>query len=318
MGQPENRIFMYLKSIMVSCFTNIYETDNPTYRPILEVLADMGYAKKPTDMQLKDKVSLVRKAATPAEQDSLKVKLLPVICPSGVFGRRADAALLDYNGIICLDLDDTLDIKGMKAMAMTYPYTLAAVISPTGTGVKVFVLTDLKDPSRHSDAYHYLGDLMGFKKRFDLKFDPSCANLSRACFMSYDKDIAVNEKAEPLHIDVATLPVNVPPAKTPVSATVPPTLRTDIATDDVDFPSPLADYGKIRTAIKETHTLFEEYYPMVQGTRNCNLYILAFFFRLDGIPEAAATDYLVAYYNDPAGDFSAAEIKRTVQSVYTH
>lgn len=316
MGQPANRFFMYLKSIMVSCFNNICETDNPTYRPILEVLADMGYAKKPTDTQLKDKVSLVRKAATPAEQDSLKVKLLPVICPSGVFKRRADAAIQEYNGIICLDLDNTLDIKGMKAMAMSYPYTLAAMTSPTGTGLKVFVLTDLKDSSRHSDAYHYLGDIMGFKKRFDLKFDPSCSNPSRACFMSYDHSIVVNENAVPLHIDVASLPAYVPPAKTPAPA-VTPKLRTDIATDDVDFPSPLADYGKIRTAIKETHTLFEEYYPMVQGTRNCNLYILAFFFRLDGIPEAAATDYLVAYYNDPTGDFSAAEIKRTVQSVYT-
>ena len=301
---------------MVSCFTNIYETDNPTYRPILEVLADMGYAKKPTDIQLKDKVSLVRRAATPEEQNSLKVKLLPVICPSGVFGRRADTALLDYNGIICLDLDDTLDIKGMKAMAMTYSYTLAVMTSPTGTGVKVFVLTDLKDPSRHSDAYHYLGDLMGFKKRFDLKFDPSCANLSRACFMSYDKDIAVNEKAEPLHIDVATLPAYAPPAKTPASA-VTSTLRTDIATDDVDFPSPLSDYDKIRTAIKETHTLFEEYYPMVQGVRNSNLYVLAFFFRLDGIPEDDAIDYLVAYYNAPAGGFTAEEIRRTVKSIYT-
>ena len=315
MGQPANRFFMYLKSIMVSCFNNICETDNPTYRPILEVLADMGYAKKPTDTQLKDKVSLVRKATTPAEQDSLKVKLLPVICPSGVFERRADAALLDYNGIICLDLDNTLDIKGMKAMAMNYPYTLAAMTSPTGTGVKVFVLTDLKDSSRHSDAYHYLGDIMGFKKRFDLKFDPSCSNPSRACFMSYDHNIAVNENAVPLHIDVASLPAYVPPAKSPAPA-VTPKLRTEIATDDVDFPPPLSDYGKIRTAIKETHTLFEEYYPMVQGVRNSNLYILAFFFRLDGIPEAVATDYLVAYYNDPAGGFTAGEITKTVKSVY--
>ena len=316
MGQPANRFFMYLKSIMVSCFNNICETDNPTYRPILEVLADMGYTKKPTDTQLKDKVSLVRKATTPAEQDSLKVKLLPVICPSGVFERRADAAIQEYNGIICLDLDNTLDIKGMKAMAMSYPYTLAAMTSPTGTGLKVFVLTDLKDSSRHSDAYHFLGDLMGFKKRFDLKFDPSCSNPSRACFMSYDHNIAVNENAVPLHIDVASLPAYVPPSKTPALA-VTPKLRTEIATDDVDFPTPLTDYDKIRTAIKETHTLFEEYYPMVQGVRNSNLYILAFFFRLDGIPEDAATDYLVAYYNDPVGGFTAGEIKRTVKSAYT-
>lgn len=103
-----------------------------------------------------------------------------------------------------------------------------------------------------------------------------------------------------------------PPATTTVTK-----VRTDVATDDIDFPVPLTDKKAIREAIKESHTLFEEYYPMVQGVRNSNLYVLAFFFRLDGIPEDAATDYLVAYYNDPAGGFPASEIKRTVKSVYS-
>jgi len=56
---------------------------------------------------------------------------------------------------------------------------------------------------------------------------------------------------------------------------------------------------------------------MAQGVRNSNLYVLAFFFRLDGIPEDVASDYLVAYYIDPAGDFTADEIKRTVKSAYS-
>ena len=40
------------------------------------------------------------------------------------------------------------------------------------------------------------------------------------------------------------------------------------------------------------------------------------FFRLDGIPQDVATDYLVAYYVDTAVGFSSDEIKRTVQSAY--
>jgi hypothetical protein len=56
---------------------------------------------------------------------------------------------------------------------------------------------------------------------------------------------------------------------------------------------------------------------MFEGVRNNNLFILAFFFRLKGIPEDDATDYLVAYYVDPAGGFTAAEIRATVHSAYT-
>ena len=305
---------MYMQSIMVSCFSNIYETENPIHRPIMEVLSDMGYSKRPVDSKLKTTIEMIRRASTAVEQDQLKVKLLPVVLPSGTFSSRNDASLIDYSGIICLDLDNTPDIKGIKAMAMSYPYTLSVVTSPSGTGVKVFVLTDLEDRTRHSDLYHHLGNIMGFKARVDIKFDSSCSNPSRACFMSYDRDIKVNEHVKPYHVDLATLPVYTPPTPTSTPATK---VRTDVATEEIDFPAPLSDRNAIREAIKESHTLFEEYYPMVQGVRNSNLYVLAFFFRLDGIPEDAATDYLVAYYNDPAGGFPASEITRTVKSVYS-
>ena len=304
---------MYLQSIMVSCFDNIFETEHPTHRPILEVLDDMGHSKKNYDSRLHEIVSTIRKTSTPGEQDQLKVKLLPVVCPSGTFAKREDSGIIDYNGIICLDLDDTVDTKGIKALAMLFPYTLAAMVSPTGTGVKVFVLTDLKDSSRHSDLYHHLGSIMGFKGRLDLKFDPSCSNPSRACFMSHDIDIKVNDKAVPYHVDLDTLPVYSPSAK--VSS--PSGVRTDITHDDIDFPDPLTDPLEIRTTLKESQTLFENYYPMFHGVRNNNLFLLAFFFRLDGIPEDVASDYLVAYYVDPLGGFPADEIKKIVASAYS-
>ena len=79
----------------------------------------------------------------------------------------------------------------------------------------------------------------------------------------------------------------------------------------------MTDMEAIRDAIVDTHSLFEEYHAFIPGQRNRSIYLLAFFFRLDGIPEEAATDYLVAYYVDPAGDFTADEIKRTVMSAYT-
>lgn len=54
----------------------------------------------------------------------------------------------------------------------------------------------------------------------------------------------------------------------------------------------------------------------IPGRRNNTIYTLAIFFRLDGIPEDAAIDYLVAYYVDSTGGLLADEIKRTVKSAY--
>lgn len=302
-----------LNQILVSTFESIYETKTPIHRPLLEVLEEM---RNPGE-DLKDRIKSIRKAKAPAEQDQLKVMLLPVICPSGTFSERNDAALLQYNGVVCLDLDDVFSPRDMKAMAKTYPYTLAVMTSPTGSGVKVFILTDSSDPSRHSDLYHHLGDVTGFKKRADVKFDPSCSNPSRACFFSYDKDLWINHDVIPYHVDLASVPAYSPPAKATSSVSSATKTRTELDYDNPTFPTTLSENDEILKAIVDTQSLFEEYHAVFHGVRNNNLYILAFFFRLKGIPEDIATDYLVAYYVDPAGGFTADEIKRTVKSAYT-
>lgn len=299
---------MSLNLTMVSTFDNIFETTTPTHRPILEVLDEM---KNPGPV-LKKCIESIRKASTPGEQNDLKMKLLPVVCPSGTFKTRHDSDLIEHSGIICLDLDETFDVPFIKAMAKSYPYTLAAMTSPTGTGVKVFVLTDMKEhPERHDDVYHHLAEVMGFKARLDLKFDPSCSNPSRACFFTVDPKMYINPDAVAYHVDLDSLPVYSPPTKTVTVKT-----RSDTAFDEIVFPAPLTDIGQIRTAIKESHTLFEATHPMVQGVRNTGIYTLAFFFRLDGIPEDVATDYIAAYYVDPIEGLLADEIKRTVKSAY--
>ena len=300
---------MVISQLMVSTFPSIYETENPTQRPLIEVLEEM---KNPGE-QLERMITAVRGSKSTAEQDRLKVMLLPVLCPSGTFSKRADSALVQYNGVICLDLDDTVDTVAVIEMAKQFPHTLATMLSPTGKGVKLFILTDLQDSSRHSDLYHHLGNIMGYTSRPGLKFDPSCSNPSRACFFSVDKKMYINRNATPYHVDLGTLPAYTPAAKTPaVSVTIP-----EEALYNPSFPSPLTDMEAIRDAIVDTHSLFEEYHPFIPGQRNSSIYTLAFFFRLDGVPEDVATDYLVAYYSDPAGGFTADEIKRTVKSAYS-
>ena len=289
-----------LREIRVSGFSNITETRLPYQCLMLDVLDNI---KHPSP-ELKSCISQIRNETDHDKQNELKVKLLPVFCFSGVFSERKDDGLININPIICLDLDSVNDLDAEKERMKSFPYVLAFFTSPTGTGLKVLVLHDLSDPTYHKDLYNDLGNTMGLIGRTDLKFDLSCSNVSRACFVSADPKLWFNKRPDLYHFEPPITPIT--PPSTPATATT-----------DIIFPaSSLTDYKEIRKKIQDSHTLFEAHYSMYPGCRNKNLYILASFFRYDGIPEDIATDYLVAYYQDYLNGFPAAEIRKTVESAY--
>ena len=286
--------------IRVSGFANIMSPDTPEILLLDDVLDQI---KHPGSI-LKSIVGLVRKETDPDKQKELKVKLLPGICFSGIFSKRNDADLVELNPIICLDLDHVADIPAEMDRIKKYPYVIAAFLSPTATGIKVVCYHDLTDPGYHKELYWKLGEDMGLTGRSDLKFDSACSNLSRFCFFSIDPHAYINKAATPFHFDTSTASV----IKTKIPKPAPD--------KDVVFAAPITDYLTIRAQIQDTHELFEQYYSMYPGVRNKNLYILASFFRLDGIPEVIAEEYLVAYYSDPSSGFPADEIRKTVKSAY--
>ena len=288
-------------NLRVSGFSNIAETRLPYQCLMLDVLDSI---KHPSS-ELKSCISQIRNETDHDKQNELKVKLLPVFCFSGVFSERNDLKLIHMSPVICLDLDSVNDMEAEKErLKNNYPYVLSIFTSPTGTGLKVLVLHDLSDPTHHKDLYNDLGNAMGLNGRTDLKFDLSCSNVSRACFISADPKLWLNKNAIPYHFVPQTTPVT------------PPSIPTT-ATKDIVFPaSSLTDYNEIRKKVQDSHTLFEGHYSMYPGCRNKNLYILASFFRYDGIPEDIATDYLVAYYQDDLNGFPATEIRKTVGSAY--
>lgn len=287
-----------MNQIRITVFKSVIDSKYSRFKPFGDVI---DLIKKPTP-DLEKAVKDIRKSLDHNTRNQLKIRALPVICFSGVFTRREDAALQEYSPLICIDLDDVQDIQGELKRIKTFPSVAAAFISPSGKGIKVVVLHDNPDPSYHKELYHKLESDMGFMGRSDLVFDLSCSNVSRACFFSYDNKAYFNPNA--IHYHFTPDPIY----RTPV---IKPT-HTDII-----FTTPIiTDPTKLRLQIQKTHSLFEEHYSMNPGVRNNHLYILARFFRLDGIPEQVAIDYLVAYYADPSNGFPAYEITSAVQSAY--
>lgn len=289
-----------INEIIVSLFSNVMETKLPEQSYLVDVLDSIRQSRF-----LKSCIEQVRKETDHDKRNELKVKLLPVVCFSGTFSERSDDNLIDINPIICLDLDSVNDTTAERNRLKSFPYVFAIFTSPTGTGLKVLVYHDLVDPSYHKDLYADLGTTMGLTGRSDLKFDMSCSNVSRACFMSVDSGMYLNTNPQPYQFHLTTTPST-------FIHSIPLTPSKEIVFPTVS----LTDYNKIREKIKDSHTLFESRYSMYPGVRNKNLFILASFFRYDGIPEDIAADYLIAYYQDSLNRFPATEIRKTVESAY--
>ena len=118
---------------------------------------------------------------------------LPICIFSGEYTGFGNNYLTSPSGLICLDFDKipVIDIVMLKYQLMNDPYTYALFTSPSGVGYKVIVkLQDNKDELSHKAYFAAL------KEHYDSPyFDDACKDMSRACFISNDPDIYVNNQS---------------------------------------------------------------------------------------------------------------------------
>ena len=266
----------------VTIFKNIKETETPFYRDVQVVF------NRIKDGATKELVKKIRLEKNKAERNELK-KLLPAICFSGTFNKRTDNSLINHSGLICLDFDGYQKTKEMlqdKENLSKDKYVYSVFISPSGNGLKVLV----KIPRDSDNHINYFNSL---EKHFNSEyFDKVVKNISRVCYESYDPLIFVNENSsvwdkieEPEYIEIN---------KYRDKPTIPITDENKI----VDI--------LVRWWVKK--------YPMIEGQRNQNVYILAMAFNDYGINKSLA-GYVMSQY--ATQDFSLSEINRTIDSAYS-
>ena len=268
---------------LITIFKNIKEVDAPFYRDVSVALDRIKSGAN------KDTIKMIRSCKDKGERNEYK-KLLPAICFSGQFNKRSDSSLILHSGIICLDFDDYEKKKDMlqdKEMLCKDKYVYSVFISPSGNGLKVLVKIP-QDPDNHVNYFNALS------KHFDTQhFDKTCKNLSRVCYESYDPLIYINENSsvwdkidEPEYKEVNTYRDR-------------PTI-------------PITDENKVVDILVKWWT---KKYPMVEGQRNQNVFILAMAFNDYGINKSLAGYVLSQYVTE---DFTHAEIERTINSAYAN
>ena len=126
--------------------------------------------------------------------DQLKM-CLPVVTLSGTFLTRNDDQCASHSGLIQVDVDgkDNPDLSygEMFSIVTGCPHVAVAFKSPGGDGVKGVGLCPA-NPATHKGSHE------AFKEYFSargIEIDDKTKNLSRACFLSHDPDLVVNDKA---------------------------------------------------------------------------------------------------------------------------
>ena len=172
--------------MIATIFKDLSQTNTPFYRSIDFIL---NRIKSGTSKTLVEKIRLETDKKV---RNELKSQLT-AICFSGKFTRRADSAISEHSGIICLDFDnyDTTEAlnKDLKVINEDN-YTLATFISPSGNGFKLLV----KIPAEVENHKLYFESLEEYYN--NSHFDTTSKNVSRICFESYDANLYLNEKAE--------------------------------------------------------------------------------------------------------------------------
>ena len=263
----------------VTIFKNIQEINTPFYKNV-DVIFD-----RIKNGNSKELIEGVRNEQDSSLRNDLKKKL-PSICFSGKFTKRADSALLEHSGLICLDFDKfktSKELNEFNERIQADMYTYASFLSPSGNGYKVVVKIP-RDYKHHKMYFDALKDYYDSEY-----FDNSTKNLSRVCYESYDPEIFINKesllwdnKAEYEQFDVRE--------KTPV-----------IKVENVD------------EKIKALMVWFDKKYTMSEGGRNDNLFKLASAFNDYGINKSDAIQFCSQFVQK---DFDMGEIGRVIDSGY--
>ncbi len=248
---------------MVTIFNNIKETSTPFYKEIDVIYERIRSGK------CKEIIEAIRKEKDKAERNLIKKKL-PAICFSGTFNRRADDAIIEHSGYICLDFDGfktSKEMMDLKKKLSEDDYTNSVFISPSGDGLKVVVKIP-KEISNHK------GYFVALEKHYNNDhFDKSCKNISRVCYESYDPSIYINEFSE---------------------------TWTKTADDEHEHINKIDRLDLIFISdkyeiVRRLKIWWHNKFGMVEGTKNNNLFILASALNEFGVDKSTAEYVLLEY-----------------------
>ena len=122
---------------------------------------------------------------------SLKSKM-PCVTGSAIMnqGSKVASNIFEMNGLICLDIDDEVDINMIQRINSD-DYTFISHRSFGGDGLCVFIKIN---PNKFIESFHELAQY--YWDKFNLAIDQSCKNKNRLRYLSYDPYLFKNDNSK--------------------------------------------------------------------------------------------------------------------------
>lgn len=265
--------------MIVSYFKTVVKDEdinNPAHVEISKILKAIKNGK------WKHLIEEIRSAGSKDKKDVLK-KRLPAILFGGKFSARRIDGFMEPSNIVLADIDKMpeAELADLKDSLRKNEYVYAFWTSPSGNGIKVLFKSDFDTYEEYKEAFCNIDKLMGQLTYFDM----ANSDISRACFVSYDPDIYINE-------------------------------------DSIKFPKQKIDWVKYtkrrRLATPEaTFDLLMKWmdkngYRYAEGGRNHYIYVLASALCRYGIEEGRAQGIAIYKFSD----LDSTEISKVFASAY--
>ena len=222
-----------------------------------------GYLADVVNGKYKQQVENVRALVTSGSEEEAGIckKNLPLLVAGGrMEGGRKREHLVGYSGCVVGDLDHVPGSPSeLLARARELPYVKAGHISPSGTGLKLFVLVD-SDMEHHAQAFAVVSRLL----EADLpgvKVDPSGKDPNRGCFVSYDPAAFYKIEAEVVCVPVA-------PGKSGVFSQPEPRSLSNYI-DKFEAGNPFTDGGRHSYVVKLASALNSAGFCEAEVTAEC-------------------------------------------------
>ncbi|WP_157209284.1 DUF3987 domain-containing protein [Mariniflexile maritimum] len=252
-------------------------------RNLLEVLQEIKSDKYQSE------INSIRYALHKGDEktaEEIKSNLLG-FTTSGTFGEsRTKANITTYSQVICLDFDDipVAEINNLITLINGCRYTFASFISPSNEGLKVFIKVN-SNAEQHTTVYNQIANF--YKELSGYDFDAKCKDITRLCFVSYDADLFLNEKAVIYEVKEEVKPLKTEPKRE---------VKHNLTTDE------LLDKCLKFTEQKETYQV---------GSRNSFIHLFASNANRYGIHKEDTLDFCTTNF-----DLEEKEIKKTINSTY--
>lgn len=238
-------------------------------------------------------------------------KSLPAVTWSGTFKKRSKTELIDYSGLICIDIDKlptVQELEELKAFLKEDPYTWLVFTSPSGNGLKV-VVPVAGGPEKHLQNFLALENY--YHERYNIQIDPSGKDVSRLCFLSADTDFRCNYNAQTFEAKETT--DNEPqPTAAPGGTSKPvveeiPEVKPLNKTEQKQFTS-------ISDSLAWVKEFTDKKITYAEGSRNNYVFLFACNANRKGFSDGETIDFLMSL----ASDMEAKEIEDTVKKAFRY